>query len=412
MLILYNLLIRITKAVLWLGTIFSKKIKMFVEGRKEVFDILSSKINENDRTIWIHCASLGEFEQGVPVIDTIKKQFPKFKIVISFFSPSGYEIKKETPLADVVVYLPIDTKKNAQRFIDVVRPSLALFVKYEFWPNYLFELKNQNIPTLLISGVFRKEQIFFKSFGGFMRKALNSFDHFFVQTEGSKILLESIGINNVTVAGDTRFDRVTQQIELDNRLDFMEDFKQDSICIVCGSTWAEDEAVLIDSINEASDRVKFIIAPHKMDSEKIQSLKSKLRPNTILYSEKDGKNLSEYSILIVDTIGLLTKIYSYADIAYVGGAMGKTGLHNILEPATFGVPILIGKNHEKFSEAIELNKLGGLFVVSDRKECHETLCRLIDDSIFREKTGLICDEYVKNNTGATIKTMQYIRTLL
>ena len=410
--ILYNFLIRITGAFLWMGMFFSEKLKQFVLGRKEVFDILSSKIKNTERTIWVHCASLGEFEQGVPVISAIKKQFPNFKIVVTFFSPSGYEIKKESKLADVVTYLPLDTKKNVKKFIDAVQPSLVLFVKYEFWPNYLIELKNRNIKTVLISGVFRKDQVFFKWYGKFMKNALNCFDHFFVQDENSKKLLGSIGFNNVSLAGDTRFDRVFEQTESNNNLAFMEGFKQDSICVVCGSTWPEDEVVFTDSINKASDQVKYIIAPHKMDHEKIQSLKNKLKPKTLLYSEMDGKNLSEYSILIVDTIGLLTKIYSYADIAYVGGAMGTTGLHNILEAATFGVPILIGKNHEKFSEAKELKSLGGLYAVSNSKECTEFLTTLIDKRVLREKTGRICSQYVKDNIGATKKTMDYLSQLL
>lgn len=406
------MLIRITGALLWPGMHFSEKLKLFVKGRKEVFEILSSKIKKNERTLWVHCASLGEFEQGVPVISAIKKQFPKIKIVVTFFSPSGYEIKKESSLVDIVTYLPLDTTKNAKRFLDAVRPNLALFVKYEFWPNYLFELKNRNIKTILISGVFRKDQVFFKWYGKFMKNALNCFDHFFVQDENSQKLLKSLGFNNITLAGDTRFDRVLGQTESNNSLAFMEEFKQDSICVVCGSTWPEDEVVLMDSINQASASVKYIIAPHKMDYEKIRSLKNKSKPKTLLYSEIEEKNLSEYSVLIVDTIGFLTKIYSYADIAYVGGAMGTTGLHNILEPATFGVPILIGKNHEKFSEAKELKSLGGLFVVSNSKECTEVLTTLIDNKVLREKTGRICSLYVKDNIGATKKTMDYVSQIL
>jgi len=409
--ILYDFLIRIAMTFLWLGQFFSKKLKLFVRGRKGVFETISTKIGDDDQTIWIHCASLGEFEQGVPLMKAIRKELPQFKIVLSFFSPSGYEIKKNSPLADVVVYLPLDTKQNARQFINTVHPSLVLFVKYEFWPNYLFELKNRNIHTLLISGVFRKDQIFFKPHGGFMRKALGCFDHYFVQDFDSEELLKKLNIKNITVAGDTRFDRVSQQIEQDNRLDFIEEFKQDSLCIVCGSTWPEDEAVLLDSFNMASEHVKFIIAPHKIDEDKIQELQKKLRPKTILYSKKEGENLSQFSILIVDTIGLLTKIYSYADIAYVGGAMGNTGLHNILEPATFEVPILIGKNYDRFSEAKHLRRLAGLFAVTNKNECSQIIKKLIEDNDYRTKTGMICGHYIKSNTGATQKTMDYILNL-
>ncbi|MEZ4881515.1 MAG: glycosyltransferase N-terminal domain-containing protein [Flavobacteriaceae bacterium] len=337
-------------------------MKLFVNGRKDVFEILQQKISTIDKTIWFHCASLGEFEQGVPIMDEIKKLKPDHKIVVSFFSPSGFEIKKNTPLADAVVYLPMDTASNAKKFIAAINPSLALFVKYEFWPNYLLELKKKNIPTLLVSGVFRKDQIFFKSYGGFMRKALGTFDRFFLQDENSESLLKRIGFNNITISGDTRFDRVSHQIEMDNTLKFAEEFKGSSLCIVCGSTWPEDETVLTDYINASPENVKFIIAPHKIENEKIETFTKSIIKKTVLHSNKDEVNISEYSVLIIDCIGLLGKLYSYADIAYVGGAMGKTGLHNILEPATFGVPIVIGKNYNEFPEAIRLRELGALFL--------------------------------------------------
>lgn len=388
--------------------LFNDKIKLFIDDRKEIFENLDARIAPTDKTIWFHCASLGEFEQGVPIIEALKKLKPAHKIIISFFSPSGYENKKSTSLADAVVYLPMDTPKNASRFIDFVHPELALFVKYEFWPNYLSELKKKNIPTFLVSGVFRENQLFFKSYGAFMREALGGFEHFFLQEPNSKELLKSIGFQNTTVSGDTRFDRVSHQIEMNNTLKFAEAFKQDSLCIVCGSTWPEDEAILINYINKSPKNVKFIIAPHQIDVDNIETLRSRIVKKTILHSEISDVNISNYEVLIIDCIGLLTKLYNYADIAFVGGAMGKTGLHNILEPATFGVPIVIGTNYKDFPEAVKLRSLAGLFSVSNINECSEIFDKLISNDAFRNKTGMICGHFINQNTGATAIIVDYI----
>ncbi|WP_111880003.1 glycosyltransferase N-terminal domain-containing protein [Aequorivita sp. CIP111184] len=404
----YNLLIYLASFGLSIVARFNKKMKLFVNGRKDVFEILQQQISSEDKTIWFHCASLGEFEQGVPIMEALKKLKPDHKIVVSFFSPSGFEIKKNTPLADAVVYLPMDTQLNAKKFIATIHPSMALFVKYEFWPNYLFELQKKNIPTLLVSGVFREKQIFFKPFGGFMRKALATFEHFFVQDENSERLLQSIGFKNIKVSGDTRFDRVSHQIQMDNTLKFADEFKGNSICIVCGSIWQEDEAILLDYINSAPENVKFIIAPHKIEPDKIEAFTKNILKKTVLHSKIDEVNISEYAVLIIDCIGLLSKLYSYADIAYVGGAMGKTGLHNILEPATFGVPIIIGKNYENFPEALRLRDLAGLFSVENADECSEILSKFINNADFRNKTGMISGHFVNKNIGATKKIINYI----
>jgi 3-deoxy-D-manno-octulosonic-acid transferase len=386
-------------------------MSLFVHGRKSVFDTLKESINPEDKTIWFHCASLGEYEQGVPIMEKTKELFPDYKLIVTFFSPSGFEVKKNSTLANTIVYLPIDTISNAKKFIELAHPSLAIFIKYEFWPNYLFQLKEKNIPTLLVSGLFRKGQLFFKSYGGFMRKALNSFNHFFVQDETSKDLLKSINIKEITVSGDTRFDRVSNQLLQDNTLAFISEFKQNNLCIVCGSTWPEDEAVLIDYINKAPDDVKFIIAPHKINASKIESFRKNIQKKSTLFSTKKGTNISDYKVFILDTIGLLTKIYSYADIAYVGGGMGATGLHNILEPATFGVPIVIGNHFKKFPEAKELKELKGLFSISNATECSKILEKLVTDKSSRIESGKIAQSFIENNKGATYKTMDYIKHL-
>lgn len=405
---LYNITIKITKSVLPFTTGFSPKMKLFVEGRRETFPILQQKLNKKDKVIWFHMASLGEFEQGLPIIETVKNLYPEHRIVVSFFSPSGYENKKNTPVADAVVYLPLDTPQNAQRFLDLVKPEMAFFIKYEFWPNYLRELKSRNITTLLISGGFRKDQLFFRSYGGWMRKSLETFDHFFVQNPESRELLQSIGFKNVTVNGDTRFDRVSRQLEQDNHLEYIEKFKNEQLCIVAGSTWPEDEALLEDYIRSAPEKIKFILAPHQIKEEKIESFRNKLNNKTVLYSDRENKNPADFQVLIIDNIGLLARIYSYADIAYVGGAAGKTGLHNILEPATFGIPIVIGKNFQNFPEAIKLRHLAGLYSANNQKELFDILTRLTEDENFRKKTGMIAGHFINSNTGATKTVTEYL----
>jgi len=405
----YNFLVHISTFIVWIAQFFSSKMKLFVAGRRNVFAILESNVLPKDKTIWMHCASLGEYEQGLPVLKEIRKEFPLHKIILTFFSPSGYEIKKNTAEADVVCYLPIDTISNARKFIALSHPELAIFVKYEFWPNYLHELKQQKVRTILISGLFRKSQLFFKPYGGWMRNSITVFEHFFVQNEDSKIMLQNIGFENVTISGDTRFDRVSQQILHNNNLTFIEAFKEENLCLVAGSTWKEDEDVLIAFINSSSNNTKFIIAPHNIKVPDIRKLKERITKSTVLYSEKEGKNLNEYQIFIIDTIGFLTRVYSYADIAYVGGAMGATGLHNILEPATFGVPIVIGKNFENFPEAETLRQRAGLFSVSNFTELKNILDKLISNTSFREKTGMICGHFISNNTGATSIIIKHLK---
>ena len=409
--LLYNFSTFITSKLILLTTFFSKKMSLFVYGRKTVFNTLKESIHPDDKTIWFHCASLGEYEQGVPIMEKTKELFPDYKLIVTFFSPSGFEVKKNSTLANTIIYLPIDTVSNAKKFIELAHPSLAIFIKYEFWPNYLFQLKEKKILTFLVSGLFRKDQIFFKPYGGFMRKVLNSFDHFFVQDETSKKLLNNINIKETTVSGDTRFDRVSNQLLQDNNLTFISEFKQNNLCIVCGSTWPEDEAVLIDYINKASDDVKFIIAPHEINASKIESFRKNIQKQSSLFSKKEETNISEYNVLIIDIVGLLTKIYSHADIAYIGGGMGDTGLHNILEPATFGVPIVIGNRFEKFPEAKELKELKGLFSISNAAECSEILKKLVTDKNARIESGKIAKKFIENNKGATNTTMNYIKQL-
>jgi 3-deoxy-D-manno-octulosonic-acid transferase len=408
MLFLYTLVVQIVSFLLKIVALFNSKIKLFVAGRKQVFTTLEQKIKLTDKTIWFHAASLGEYEQGLPVIEKIKEQFPSHKIVITFFSPSGYEVRKNNTIADVTVYLPLDTKKNAQQFLKLLHPDLVFFIKYEFWPNYLAELKKRNTKTYLISGILRENQLFFKWYGGFYRNALNAFTYFFVQNETSKKLLQQVGKTNVSVSGDTRFDRVVAILEKDNSLNYISQFKDDILTIVVGSSWPKDDNVLTDFINLNSVKVKFIIAPHNIKGEQIQQLQKNITKKTILFSEKDGKNLADFDVFIIDTIGILTKIYSYADIAYVGGGFGNPGVHNVLEPATFGVPILIGPNYSHFAEAAALVNMEACIAVNNGKELNDALTNLIRNDDIRQEKGHMCSTFVQMNKGATAIILKHI----
>lgn len=399
MFFIYSLLTHITHFVLKFIALFSPKMKLFISGRKNVFATLAQHISANDKTIWFHAASLGEYEQGLPIMEEIRALYPQHKIVLTFFSPSGYEVRKNTQTADVVVYLPLDTLANAKKFMQVVHPNMAFFIKYEFWPNYLNELRKANIPTYLISGLFRPNQVFFKWYGGFYREALKAFSHFFVQYDNSKQLLNKIGFTNVTISGDTRYDRVSEILERDNKLPFIEAFINGKTTVVLGSSWPKDENLMFDFINSAID-VKFVIAPHTLGEDHINDIKKNIHRQTVLFTEKDGKNLAEYDVIIINTIGILGKIYSYADVAYVGGGFGNAGLHNILEPAAFGVPIIIGPHHQRFPEAVALVQMGGVVAVKDKTEMEDALSSLIYNDDYRWEKGHIAGTFVKMNRGA------------
>jgi len=405
---LYSLLIMLVEALIPVAGIFNAKLKKSIIGRKHTFKVLKNELITARPTIWIHAASLGEYEQGVPVLEALKKLYPTHQIVISFFSPSGYEVKKDNAFAKATVYLPFDTRSNVARFLDMVAPEMVFFVKYEFWPNYLEELKKRKIRTFLISGVFRESQPFFKSYGRWMITSLKSFEHFFLQNEDSAMALQTLGFENYSINGDTRYDRVSHQIEMDNTLDFVQTFKNNKTCVVCGSTWAEDDNVIVNFINSNQGKAKFIIAPHEIKTEKIATLASSIKGSVMLYSQMNMEDLATCDVLIIDAIGLLTRIYSYADIAYVGGAMGTTGLHNILEPATFGVPIITGGNFDKFPEAIILQQLAGLYAVKNQIEFDERMSKLIIDEKFRLQTGMIAGHFINSNTGATKAIINYL----
>lgn len=407
--LIYNFLIYIIKKILPISGWFSSKMKAFVKGRESVFSALEHTINATDKIIWIHAASLGEYEQAVPVMQALKKKYPSYKLLLTFFSPSGYEIKKDNPITFLTLYLPLDTAANAKKFVRLAKPKLAIFVKYEVWPNYLFQLQKEKIPALLLSGVFRKSQLYFKPYGGLMQKALTCFQHIFVQEQASKDLLNKAGFSQVSVSGDTRFDRVFQQLKMNNRLDFMDQFTSEKLCLVCGSTWPEDEAILINFIKTIDTKIKVVIAPHQIKASKIKELQEKIGDKALLYSEWNEKKPADYEVFIIDTVGLLTKIYRYADIAYVGGAMGTTGLHNILEPATFGVPVIFGPHHKNFPEATRLQQTEGGFSIKNDRALQQLLFHLINEDNFRKKSGKQAFNFIKNQVGATKRFMDYLQ---
>ena len=410
---IYNILVHIASFFLRIIAKFNTKLGLFVHGRKTVFQTLAAQISATDKVIWFHTASLGEYEQGLPVLEALKTKYPKHKFVLTFFSPSGYEVKKNSDVADVITYLPLDTKTNARKFIKLVHPELVVFVKYEFWPNYLAELKKQHIHTISISTIFRKSQVFFKFYGGWMRKSLHAFQHIFVQDKTSQQLLNSIHYTDVTISGDTRFDRVLEILERDNSLSFIKEFKDNKTTIVIGSSWAEDEAIFVSFINVSTENCKYIIAPHNIKQSEIQKLKSSITKPSILFSEKEKyTDLSQFDVFIVDTIGILTKVYSYADIAYVGGGMGSTGLHNTLEPAVFGIPVVIGKNYTGFKEAEDLVQLGGVLSINSKATFQQIVHQLLTDAAYKTSVGNINHKYVHSNGNASEKILSYLSKII
>ncbi len=364
--------------------------------------------------VWIHCASLGEFEQGRPIIEVLKKDYPKFKILLTFFSPSGFEVRKNYELADYVFYLPSDSPKNANQFLKIVNPDIAIFVKYEFWYYYLKTLKKRGIPTFLVSGIFREQQIFFKKPLNLLHlKMLACFEHFFVQNELSKELLTKHGYNNSTVCGDTRIDRVFSIANASSSFPEIEQFCSKNKVLICGSTWAKDESIIIEFINRENNNWKHIIAPHNIQESHIEEIERKIEVEHLKFSEMKSqhkKQIQKAKVLIIDNIGILSAIYRYGDISYIGGGFG-TGIHNVLEPAVFGLPIIFGPKYQKFQEANDLIRLGGAYSINRLKEYEVVLDYLKVDSN-REKTSEIIKKYMTQNQGATRVIMTFLKSYL
>lgn len=406
---IYNLAILLARVGFSFAGIFTVKATLFTEGRRHIIKSIQESLKRNTSpVVWVHCASLGEFEQGRPVMEKLKSEYSNCKIFLTFFSPSGYEIRKNYDKADYVFYLPWDTKKNAIQVVEAVKPAVAIFIKYEFWYHYSTELKKRNVPILSVSSIFRTNQLFFKSYGGFYRSILFNFSYFFTQNDESVALLKSIGVENCMRAGDTRFDRVYELVKHSEPLPSVEKFKNGEKLMVLGSCWPEDLDVLIPFINEHSRNLKFIIAPHEITESFIQLIEKGVRAEVIRYSKIQHVSPENFQILIIDNIGMLGRLYRYGEFAYVGGAFGK-GLHNILEAACYGIPVFFGnKSYQKFQEARDLINYGGAFEVADYQELKVKYEMVNVPQSFL----LACEitkQYVLDNLGATEKVMQYCR---
>lgn len=404
---IYEVALILFRVLFGLISPFNKKIKQWIKGRKDLFKQIEDELKNDKFRIWIHVASLGEFEQGRPIIELLKKKYPKYKIVLTFFSPSGYEIQKNYRYVDYVFYLPLDTKRNATKFIKLINPNIAIFVKYEFWYNHLKALQNHNIPILLISGIFRANQTFFKWYGKWYKRMLYKFSYFFVQNKESKKLLEHIGIHHVSIAGDTRFDRVIDIASKTKPIPIIENFCNNNISVIFGSSWKADEDLFFEFINKENKGVKFIIAPHEIHESNIKRIESNITKPTQRYSKINDNYEYNDDVLIIDNIGMLSSIYQYGSIAYIGGGFGS-GIHNILEAATFGLPVMFGPNYYKFQEAVDLIKLKGAFEIKNKVEAELTLRKLIDNKQVYDETALICKNYVENKKGASSMIIDYI----
>ena len=407
--VIYNIAIIKVRALMFILKYFNSKIRSFNNERKNVLKNLENSVSKNDNHIWIHVASLGEYEQGLPIFKEIKSLYKNHKIILSFFSSSGYEVRKNNSIGDLTIYLPLDSPYNAKKFISLLNLKMAFFVKYEFWPNYLQNLKNNNVPTYLLAGLFRENHWFFKWYGsGFLNLLKSSITHFFVQNKESKNLLASYNITNCTLMGDSRFDRGNSLLNQNNEIKNIKEFIGDKICLVAGSTWKEDESIMINSINDNND-LAWIIAPHQINKKQIKKFQDKLKCESIIHSNLNQNNITTAKVLIIDSIGLLTRLYSYSDISYVGGGMGNSGLHNILEPAIFKNPILIGKNYLNFPEAKNLIAENGAISVKDAKEFKRILNELIENKRERIKMGKINFNYIKSNLGTTKNVISYLK---
>ncbi len=407
MVFLYNIGIQLYGLGIRIASLFNKKAKLWCAGRKGIFDRIHYELNQSDKIIWFHTSSLGEFEQGRPVIENLHEQYPDYKICLTFFSPSGYEIRKNYDYANYIFYLPLDTPRNALRFIKLVQPELVFFVKYDFWYHYINQLHKNKIPVYLFSATFRPEQVFFKWYGAWYRKLLHCFTHLFVQNQASKELLSNYGIQKVTICGDTRFDRVYQIARQSRDFPLIEQFKQNKKVFIFGSPWHPDDELLIQYINSAPHDIKYIYAPHNIEISNIQRIINEIKANTIKYSDANHNNVARAKVLVIDNIGMLSSLYKYGEFAYIGGGFGIS-IHNIQEPATWGLPVVFGPNYKKFKEAVDLIELGGAFTISDYHGLQSVFNSLIEDETLRQKASNTSKQYINDNRGGTTLIVEAI----
>ena len=405
---MYSLIIGFYAMIVRLVSPFHKKAGLMVKGQKQTFDILRKQIDPQARYIWFHVASLGEFEQGRPLIEKVREQHPEYKILLTFFSPSGYEVRKNYSGADVICYLPFDFYRNAKKFIKLANPEIAIFIKYEFWQNYLNQLRKNNIPTYIVSAIFRPKQIFFKWYGAGYRSVLKSFKWLFVQDQESIDLLNKYKITNVSISGDTRFDRVAEVFEQKKSFDIIEKFlninpkendSEKDLALVVGSSWPKDEDIFIPYFNNNS-AIKLIIAPHEINKEHLQHITSRLERPYAFYSKVTEDEIKDVDCLIIDNFGMLSSIYRYGEIAYIGGGFGS-GIHNVLEAAVYGIPVIFGPNHKKFKEASNLIACHGAFSIQNSDSFEQKMNELLSYNEILNNAGKKAGDYVHNNTGAT-----------
>ncbi len=400
--LLYNFLIQCYSHVVFIAGFFNEKALLWHKGRRNIFELLETQSKKSNHWVWFHAASLGEFEQGRPVIEALKKQNPEIAILLTFYSPSGYEIRKNYELADCVAYLPSDTIQNAKKLTALFQFKAVFFIKYEFWFNYMNQIHIKQIPLYFISARFRENQYFFSWYGYWFRKQLKNVSHFFVQDSGSELLLKSIGIQAITITGDTRFDRVASLAKTAKKFENIERFIGTNTVFIAGSTWPEDEKLLVEAIKTLPKNYKIFIAPHDVSNSHIENIQKLIGKDHQLYSTFNPENNS--NILIINSIGILSQLYQYANFVYIGGGFGSN-IHNIQEPVTFGCPVVFGPNYRNFTEAIDLIRLGGAFAVSDQISLNEILQQLANDKLFRSKTSAICKKYVGQQIGATDKIL-------
>lgn len=407
--VIYNIAMWCYGALIGVAGVFNSKAKLFSQGRKGLMEKIRSQIDHTHPIVWFHCSSVGEFEQARPLIEWYKENRKEYRILLTFFSPSGYEMRKNYPLADWIFYLPVDTASNARRFLDAVKPEKAVFIKYEFWYNYLNQLKKMGVKTYIVSAIFREDQVFFKPWGGLFRKMLASFTALFVQDELSGRLLEGIGIKeNVTICGDTRFDRVNQITASSKEFPVISKFSKDSFTVLAGSTWPPCEEILAATVKNFS-KVKLVIAPHEIHKEHIAKILETFNGYKLLkfsdVKDESDPRLESSNVLLIDCMGILSSIYRYGDFAYIGGGFG-VGIHNILEAATYGIPVAFGPKYQKFKEARDLVALQGATPVRGQEEFYALLDKMVKNRPVREERGRICLDYVKKNLGATEKIIK------
>lgn len=405
--LLYNAGIQVYQFLIWTVSFRNPKAKKWLSGRKNLFERLQKELVPGNGLLWFHVSSLGEFEQARPVIEGVKKHFPGYRILLTFFSPSGYELRKDYPLADYVCYLPLDTPRNAKRFLDIVKPDKVFFVKYEFWFNFLTELKKREIPTYLFSALFRPSQFFFKPWGKWFRKAFSAYTHIFVQNQSSWDILQKFKFKNVSINGDTRLDRVAQIARAASDLPKVEKFCGTKQVIVAGSTWPDDEALFLNYVNECTHPIKFVVAPHEVNEKSLERITTALKRPYVLYSaESTSEEIENAEVLIVDGYGYLVSVYRYAKIAYIGGGF-STGIHSILEPAVYGMPVVFGPDYHKFHEALEMLRLGAAHTIANYEELYLLLESYLTDPAKLAMESHSASQYVESNRGATEQIVRY-----